>query len=395
MSFLDLKNFMDSLTDRIIPGNSVCVYHKNREVFRYSSGYSDVDTKEPMNAEKHINIYSCSKITTVVAAMQLVENGIIRLSDPLYKYIPAYKNMTVRQPNGTFAPAKNTITIENLFTMTSGHTYGLNTKGMKKAREITGGKMDTVTVATCIAEDPLAFEPGALWGYSMAHDVLAAVVEIASGKRFSDYVTENVFLPCGMTKSFYHSNQQTIKNMASQYRYETKGKFDAVAAQRGDCKSQEGRLVNVGTENIYVFGENYDSGGGGIITTVADYAKLGNVLANFGVTATGERILTKNSIEEIRRNRLTAPQLNAFNWSQLTGYGYGLGVRTLIDKESSKSNGSLKEFGWGGAAGATMLVDPDKEFSFFYAHHMLNPQEEYYQPRLRNAAYKYFETDKN
>ncbi len=391
MSLLDLKNFMDSLTNWLIPGNSVCVYHKNREVFRYSSGYRDVDTKEPMSADKYVNIYSCSKVTTVVAAMQLVEKGRISLSDPLYKYIPAYKNMTVKQPNGSFAPAKNVITIENLFTMTAGLTYGLHTKGMKKAREKTGGKMDTITVAECIAEDPLVFEPGASWSYSLGHDVLAAVVEIVTKKRFSEYVTENVFLPCGMTKSFYHLNDEIKKNMASQYQYVTEGKFDAVASQRGDDKSQEGKLVNVGPKNIFVLGENYDSGGGGIITTVADYAKLGNALANFGVAATGERILSKNSVEEIRSNRLNLEQLKAFNWSQLTGYGYGLGVRTLMDKETSGSNGSLKEFGWGGAAGATMLIDPDKEFSFFYAHHMLNPQEEYYQPRLRNAAYKYFE----
>ena len=391
MSFLDLKNFMDSLTNWIIPGNSVCVYHKNTEVFRYSSGYSDVDTKERMSAEKYINIYSCSKVTTVVAAMQLVEKGVINLSDPLYKYIPAYKNMMVKQPNGSVEPAKNVITIENLFTMTAGLGYSLYSKGVNHARELTGGKMDTITVASCIAEDPLIFEPGASWGYSFGHDILAAVVEIASNKRFADYVRENIFLPCGMTKSFYHSNGEIVKNMASQYRFQTSGKFDAVASQRGDDKSQEGKLVNVGFENVFVLGEDYDSGGGGIITTVADYAKLGNALANFGVAATGERILTKNSVEEIRRNRLNAEQLKAFNWSQLTGYGYGLGVRTLMDKESSKSNGSLKEFGWGGAAGATMLIDPDKEFSFFYAHHMLNPQEEYYQPRLRNAAYKYFE----
>ena len=391
MSFLELKQFMDSLTNWIIPGNSICVYHKNTEVFRYSSGYSDVDTKEPMNAEKYINIYSCSKITTVVAAMQLVEKRIIKLFDPLYKYIPAYKNMMVKKPNGEIAPAKNVITIENLFTMTAGLTYGLYTQGMKKAREITNGRMDTLTVTQCIAQDPLIFEPGDLWGYSLGHDVLAAVVEIASGKRFADYVRENVFLPCGMTKSFYHINEEIKKNMASQYRFETKGKFDAVASQRGDDKSQEGTLKNVGLDNVFVLGEDYDSGGGGIITTVADYAKLSNTLANWGVAATGERILTKNSIEEIRQNRLTPKQLEAFNWSQLTGYGYGLGVRTLMDKKTSGSNGSLNEFGWGGAAGATMLIDPDKEFSFFYAHHMLNPQEEYYMPRLRNAAYKYFE----
>lgn len=391
MDFSSLKEFMDSLTNWIIPGNSICVYHKNKEVFRYSSGYSDVETGEPMSADKYINIYSCSKVTTVVAAMQLVEKGVINLTDPLYNYIPAYKNMMVMQPDGSLAPAKNAITIENLFTMTAGLNYDVYSEGVNKARELTGGKMDTKTVAECIATDPLAFEPGASWRYSLGHDVLAAVVEIASNKRFAEYVTENIFLPCGMTKSFYHNNEEIKKDMASQYRFETEGNFDAVASQRGDNKSQEGTVINVGLGNHLVLGEDYDSGGAGIITTVADYAKLGNALANFGVAATAERILSKNAVEEIRRNRLNAEQLKAFSWPQLRGYGYGLGVRTLMDKEASGSNGSLKEFGWGGAAGATILIDPDQEFSFFYAHHMLNPQEDYYQPRLRNAAYKCFE----
>ncbi len=391
MSFLELKQFMDSLTNWIIPGNSICVYHKNTEVFRYSSGYSDVDTKAPMSADKYINIYSCSKIATVVAAMQLVERGTIKLSDPLYEYIPAYRNMMVKKPNGEMAPAKNVITIENLFTMTAGLTYDLYTQGKEKVSEVTNGKTDTLTVANCIARDPLIFEPGTSWGYSLCHDVLAAVVEIASGKRFAEYVRENIFLPCGMTKSFYHISEEIKKNIASQYQFETRGKFDAIASQRGDNKSQNGTLKNVGLENVFDIGKNYDSGGGGVISTVADYAKLANALANFGVSATGERILTKNSVEAIRQNRLTPSQLTAFSWPQLKGYGYGLGVRTLINKETSGSNGSLKEFGWGGAAGATVLIDPDKEFSFFYAHHMLNPQEEYYQPRLRNAAYKFFE----
>ena len=108
------------------------------------------------------------------------------------------------------------------------------------------------------------------------------------------------------------------------------------------------------------------------------------------IGATGEKIISKKTIELMSENQLNAAQMKAFNWSQLAGYGYGLGVRTLISKELSGSNGSLSEIGWGGAAGATLLSDPKTGFSYFYAHHMLNPQEDYYQPRLRNAAYESF-----
>ena len=89
----------------------------------------------------------------------------------------------------------------------------------------------------------------------------------------------------------------------------------------------------------------------------------------------------------MRTNQLNEKQMKYFNWSQLKGYGYGLGVRTLINKAESGTTGNVGEFGWGGAAGATLLVDPGCKLAYFYSHHMLNPQENYYQPRLRNVVY--------
>jgi len=149
----------------------------------------------------------------------------------------------------------------------------------------------------------------------------------------------------------------------------------------------DGCVINVGKAVAHTFGDEYDSGGAGITTSVEDYSRFVSALANWGVGANGERILAKSTVELMRTNQLNAEQLKNFKWSQLKGYGYGLGVRTLIDKAASGSTGNLQEFGWGGAAGATVLVDPQIGLSVFYAHHMLNPQEEYYQPRLRNVVY--------
>ncbi len=385
MDFSALKDFMDRLTSWIIPGNSISVYYKNEEVFRYSSGFADLETKKPMSEEMFMNIYSCSKVSTVVGALQLLEKGRFLLSDPLYEYIPQYKEMYIKNPDGKLVKAKNPITIQNLFTMTAGLTYDRKTAGFEKAERLTDGKFNTVTVAECIAEDPLVFEPGTHWNYSLCHDVLSALVEIVSGKRFSEYMKENVFDPCGI-KAVYHRTPEIEKNMVSQYQYRLTKNVDAVSAQRGDTKGMLGVVVKVGLDNL-AFGSENDSGGGGLVTTVEDYAKLTNALANFGVAKTGERILSKGTVELLRTNQLNEIQLKDLNWSQLKGYGYGLGVRTLISKAKSGSVGPVGEFGWGGAAGATVLVDPDNEFSLFYAHHMLNPQEEYYQPRLRNVAY--------
>ncbi len=387
MNFEPLKSFMNRLTDWIIPGNSICVYHKNEKVFSYSSGYADVEKKTPMSEDLFVNIYSCSKPATVVGALQLLEKGYFLLDDPLSEYIPEYKEMYIKKPDGSMVKAENPITIRHLFTMTAGLTYNMNSGGIEKARKLTDGKMDTVTVARCLAEDPLVFEPGTHWNYSLCHDVLGALIEIVSGKRFSEYMRENIFEPCGIKNAAYNLTPEIENNMATQYRYNMSADADIVSAQKGAKSEGMGGLEKVGPQRTLYLGPEHESGGGGLITTVEDYALFANALANFGRAKTGEQILSKGTIELLRCNQLSDAILPDFNWPQLKGYGYGLGVRTLIDKAKGGSCGSVGEFGWGGAAGATVLVDPDNEFSLFYAHHMLNPQEEYYQPRLRNVAY--------
>ena len=110
-------------------------------------------------------------------------------------------------------------------------------------------------------------------------------------------------------------------------------------------------------------------------------------MAHGGTGMTGERILSPRTIDLARQNHLTPAQAETFNWPQFGGYGYGLGMRTMTDAAASGSIGSLGECGWGGAAGATLLVDPAEKLAMVYTHFMLNPQEDYYQPRLRNALY--------
>ena len=386
MNFEPMKSFMDRLTQWRIPGNSISVCIDNKEVFRYQSGFSDLENKVPMSEGKLFNIYSCSKVATVTAALQLYEKGYFLLDDPLYDFIPEYRDMYIKTKDGDFVRAKNPITLRHLFTMTSGLTYNTETQAFEKARQLTEGKMDTLAVVKCIASDPLSFEPGDKWQYSLSHDVLAGVVEIISGKKFRDYVGENIFEPLGMCNSYYH-NELVRDKMAEQYRFENSTETDLVKLQSMNENKTDGRIVNVGKDVNHTFGVEYDSGGAGITTSVEDYSKFASALANRGIGANGERILAKSTVELMCTNQLNDEQLKSFKSSQLKGYGYGLGVRTLIDKAASGSTGNLKEFGWGGAAGATVLVDPNIGLSVFYTHHMLNPHEEYYQPRLRNVVY--------
>lgn len=381
MNFEYMKNFMDSLTDWIIPGNSVVIYKDGKKVFEYSSGYSDLEKKIKKTGDEQIYIYSCSKVATVTAALQLYEQGKFLLSDPLYEYLPEFKKMYVKDGDKIKA-AENPITIRDLFTMTAGLSYATNTPAFEKARKLTDGKMDTRTVVKCIAEEPLLFEPGERWNYSLCHDVLAALVEVVSGMRFSEYMKKHIFEPLDMNNSYYHApNNVTI---SPQYIYEIQDTNNIVELQQ---KEHTSGVVKRAYGNELVFGENYDSGGAGIITTVDDYAKFAATLANSGTGLNNNRILSSATVKLMKTNQLNEAQRKTMNWRRLRGYGYGLGVRTLIDKSESGSNSSIGEIGWGGAAGATIIADTEENVALFYAHHMLNPQEEYYQPRLRNVLY--------
>lgn len=381
MNFEYMKNFMNSLTEWIIPGNSVVIYKDGKKVFEYSSGYSDLEKKIKKTGEEQLYIYSCSKVATVTAALQLYEQGKFLLSDPLYEYLPEFKKMYVKDGDRIKA-AENPITIRDLFTMTAGLSYATNTPAFEKARKLTDGKMDTRTVIKCLAEEPLLFEPGARWNYSLCHDVLAVLAEVVSGMRFSEYMKKNIFEPLDMNNSYYHAPNDVI--ISPQYIYEIQDTKNIVELQQ---KEHTTGVVKRAYGNELVFGENYDSGGAGIITTVDDYAKFAAALANSGTGLNNNRILSSATVKLMKTNQLNEAQRKTMNWRRLRGYGYGLGVRTLIDKAESGSNSSIGEIGWGGAAGATIIADTEEKVALFYAHHMLNPQEEYYQPRLRNVLY--------
>ncbi|MBQ4518022.1 MAG: beta-lactamase family protein [Clostridia bacterium] len=390
MNYDKLKNLMEYFVEEnYAPGNTIKVYLGKNKVFDYSCGYSDINKKIKMTGDEYFNLYSCSKITTVTAALQLVEKGIIMLNDPLYEYIPEYRDMYVKTSSGDIVKATKDIKVLNLFNMTAGLTYNVDTNGINKAREITQGKMDTDKVVRCIASDPLSFEPGEKFQYSLCHDVLAGLVSIVTGQKFRDYVKQNIFDPLEMYSSTYHLTSKVEKNMAAQYRFVTDSshaQLDIVSAQKyGNDKN--GTFVDVGIKNGHVLGDEYDSGGAGIISDVADYVKLAAALANYGQGLTGERILSPSTVDLMRTNTLDEKQIKTFNWKQLEGYGYGLGVRTMTDRVKGSSLSNIGEFGWGGAAGASVYIDPQIGLAAVYAKHTLNPREEYYQPRIRNVLY--------
>ncbi len=385
MNFEPMKNFMDELTSWIIPGNAISVCVNNEEVFSYQSGYADIDKKIPMRGDSLLNIYSCTKVLTVTAAMQLYERGKFLLDEPLYEYIPEFKEMYIKSPDGEIKKAEKPITLRHIFTMTSGITYNSRKELYEEAKKAKGAPLDTIDAVKCIAKDFIDFEPGEKWKYGSSHDVLAAVVEIIAGKKFRDYAKETILEPLGMKNTFF-TNVHVQDKMAEQYKYVINTTKSLSELQASEC-TEVGRVENCGKAISGVVSDIHDNGGAGITTSVEDYSLFVSALANGGVGKSGERIIASSTIDLMRTNQLTPEQLATFTWPQLKGYGYGLGVRTMIDRAKGGSCGNIGEFGWSGAAGATALSDPSINMSMFYSHHMLNPQETFYMPRLRNIIY--------
>lgn len=389
MDFTKLRDFLDYMAANLNPGCAITVYYKNEKAFEYAAGLRSIETGEKLVGDELFNIYSCSKIMTVTAALTLFERGIYLMNDPLSEYIPEFDKMKIRQPDGSLVDAKRKITVGDLFSMSAGMNYNLNSPSIARARELTGGKMDTPTVVRCLAGEPLSFEPGTRWQYSLCHDVLAGLVAILTGKPFREYVREAILEPLGMTETVYHHTPETLARTAEQYQFRPSAQktSDDIVEMQKSGRGFAGEFVNVGKGVSHILGPEYDSGGAGITTSCGDYAKLIAALANNGLGLTGERILSSKTVELMKTNRLNERQLADFCWNQLAGYGYGLGVRTHIDRAKSGSNASLGEFGWGGAAGATAIIDSDLGLGAFLVQHTLNPREEWYQPRLRNVIY--------
>ena len=252
MNFSDFGFFLNSFPVMGIPGYDCIVMHKGKEVFRQMNGYSDRENQIPINGKERYHIYSCSKPITCAAALQLMEKGAYRLDDLLSDYMPEFEKMTVWSGD-QIVPAKNQIRIHNLFTMTAGFDYNVASKSMCRAFDETHGACPTREVMKYLACEPLSFEPGAMWSYSLCHDVLAAFVEVVSGMKFQDYVKKYIFDPLGMKNSTFLLPASEMFTTAPIYR-------------KDDNSSYIYRLsAHENFKHLYRIGAEYASGGAGCV----------------------------------------------------------------------------------------------------------------------------------
>lgn len=376
MDFSALTEYIDGLyRTEGIPSSQIVIHRNGEEIYRHSAGFQDVATGEPIRRDALYFMYSCSKVVTVIAAMQFLEQGKFLMSDKVEKYLPEFAgirvaSVTPRMQPITVAP-QHALRIWNLFTMTSGLDYDFKAPALVACLEEHHGNPTTAEFVRAMAKKPLCFHPGTHWQYSLSHDVLARLVEVWSGMRFSEYVQKNIFDPIGMTHSCYHLTDELVPRMAAQYRFD----------------KELDKAVDVGLVNAHVPGPNYDSGGAGMISCMDDMMLLADTLTRKGVTADGKRILSACTVDLMRTDCLDERTRPDFNWDSMRGYGYGFGVRVMVDPKKGGSLSPVGEFGWGGAAGSYLHADPANGISVIYMQHMLNNKETIVHPRLRNLIY--------
>ncbi len=376
MEYSRLETYIDDLcTLKGVPGCEAVIHRGYEEIFRYRAGCSDYEKKVPMKGDEIFILYSCTKPITAVAGMRLVEEGKLGLDDPVSMYLPPFADVYLRKEGQKVKPQKPML-IRHLFTMTAGMDYNLHSSPMRELVRSTQGKAGNREIACAKAQEPLHFEPGERYLYSFCHDVLAAVIEVVVNQSFGDYLQQLVFLPLGMADTYFCVPEEKKHRIAAQFMYQ----------------EREG-LVPLERNNRLQITPNHESGGAGLFSTVNDYAAFAVTMANGGVSPNGYRLLKKETVDLLRTEQLSSfAKDTTFSCSAGPGYGYGLGVRTLIDRSGGQRS-SLGEFGWCGVAGSYILMDPAQKISIVFAMHVNNWPKmvgSYYTP-IRDMVYDILE----
>lgn len=373
-----LKTYFDNIDKNLVPSLRCIVKKGNETVFEYFSARDDIYESEK---EKDLCfIYSATKVITCTAILRLYEDGLLSLDDPVYKYLPEFKDLYVAENpqraegliDEKMPKAKNVLTIRHLMSMQGGFSYNINHPEIEKAIKETEGNISTRQIATAISKMPLLFEPGTDYNYSLCHDILGAIIEVVSGLSFFDYLDKIIFTPLDMKNTFFCPDDEQLKRMHRQYYVEPT--FPIAIERKPFCP--------------YSVYKNWQSGGGGLVSTVYDYIKFASCLAN-GTSENGYRLLKKETIELFKIPQLSEKGKESFGVDKY-GYSYGLGVRVHVNPDASNTLAPIGEFGWNGAAGAFTLIDPDNKISIAYTQHVYacSYTQTNIQHALRNLVYK-------
>jgi CubicO group peptidase (beta-lactamase class C family) len=336
-----------------LAGMTIMLARGGRVVHSRQFGMRDLEASDPMPEDAVFRIYSMSKPITGVALMMLYEEGRFRLSDPVARYIPEFAELKVAAGEGPNGPlvedADHPMTMRELLTHTAGFTYGLFSQSQVDSMYVEAGVLDRESslrdMIEKLAEIPLRQQPGSMWHYSVANDVQGYLVEVLSGRPFDEFLEERLFGPLGMVDTGFWVPPEKAHRLAQVYRYD-EGTRDLVP---GEGFGQEG--------NPFLEEPRFLSGGGGLVSTTADYLRFSQMMLNGG-ELDGVRILSPTTVELMTRNHLPrhTPEMSP-------GVGSGLTFAVVLDPVAADGI-SEGEYSWGGAAGTWFWIDPVQDLTF-------------------------------
>ena len=322
-------------------------------------GMMDVARGTALREDTVFRIYSMTKPVTSVVAMQLFEEGRLQLDDRLDKYIPAFAKTGVYAGGtlGSFetAPPARPITLRDLLTHTSGLTYWIQERSPVDAAyrslKLAATDVPLADWVEKVAALPLEFSPGAAWNYSVAIDVLGRVIEVITGQPLDDVFRARIFEPLGMDDTDFYVPPEKADRLAACYQ-----------------RTQEVPLAlqDDPVHSPYLAKPALFSGGGGLVSTLHDYARFAQMLCNGGHLG-GTRILGRKTLELMARNHLPGGKdlnelsISLFSETTMSGIGFGLGFAVTLDPARAQLPGTPGEFFWGGAASTYFFVDPAEE----------------------------------
>jgi CubicO group peptidase (beta-lactamase class C family) len=358
-----------------VPGAVALIARRGQLAYYESFGHRDPASGAPMARDSVFRIYSMTKPIVSAAAMMLWEEGRFLLSDPVAKFLPELGNVKVAVAQGAdlkLVDAERAITIQDLLRHTSGLTYEFRGNGpvhkMYNAARIYSRDQSNADQVTALSKLPLLHQPGTKWEYSRSSDVVGRLVEVLSGMTLGQFLQQRLFAPLGMADTAFHVPVSLQPRLAEAF--------------AKDPETGTGvQLVNVKSA------PKFESGGGGLASTAADYARFLQMMLNLG-RLDGVRFLSRKTIELMTADHLGpitgAPDL------LLPGYGFGLGFAIRLQPGISHVPGSVGQYFWGGLAGTTFWVDPAEQL---FAIMMIQApgQRDYFRTLFRDLVYAAFD----
>ena len=378
--------FRKEIADKKIPGAIVLVQQRGKPVYREFFGVRDVATKAPMTPDTIFRLHSMSKAITSVAAMMLVDDGKLALADPVSKYIPAFATTKVgveeTLDNGdkaiAFTPLKRPITVADLLLHTGGMPYGFYGDSLARktygAANIYVGDFTNAEFAERIARLPLAEQPGTLWDYGYGTDILGRVIEVVSGKSLLAFEQERLLGPLGMTStSFFVTDSSKVKLIAQPL------------PEDADFK--------VGFESQPDIFRKFESGGGGMVSTLTDFSQFTQMVLNGG-TLNGRQYLRPETFALMASDHVGKDSGVARDYLYFPGdgFGFGLGFAVRTDSGNAKppSPGSLGELKWDGASGCYFIIDRKQDLFVVLLQQTPNERQRI-QQMLKKLVYEALE----